>query len=215
MRCTALLELVDPGDPAAPSVEVVRSWYPTVTEEELERVEAYVRSYCGSALARRVASLDGVRPERPFTFVHDDVLLHGRLDLLHRSGERALVVDYKTNVLGERTPEEVIESDYRLQRLVYALACFRAGAEEVEVVYAFLERPDAEVSATFVRAELPGLEAELSAAIARIAAGEFTPTPGAFTCAGCPALDVVCAGPNLHGRPAGDPVAEPAGLTAV
>ena len=38
-----------------------------------------------------------------------------------------------------------------LQRLVYALACFRAGAEEVEVVYHFLERPDAVVSTTFAR----------------------------------------------------------------
>ena len=42
----------------------------------------------------------------------------------------------------EGTPAEIVEHDYRLQRLVYALACFRAGAEEVEVVYQFLERPD-------------------------------------------------------------------------
>ena len=40
---------------------------------------------------------------------------------------RALVVDYKTNALGEASPEEIVEHDYRLQRLVYALACFRAG----------------------------------------------------------------------------------------
>ena len=39
------------------------------------------------------------------------------------------------------TPAEIVEADYRLQRLVYALACFRAGADEVEVVYQFLERP--------------------------------------------------------------------------
>ena len=99
------------------------------------------------------------------------------------------------------TPEEIVEADYRLQRLVYALACFRAGADEVEVVYAFLERPDAVVSTTFTRAELPALEAELSAAIARIDAGEFVPTPSEFTCSGCPALDVVCAGPNLRQSP--------------
>jgi PD-(D/E)XK nuclease superfamily len=173
-----------------------------------------VQSYCESALARRVALLEGARPERPFAFVHDGVLLHGRLDLLQRSCGKALVVDYKTNALGERTPQEVVESDYRLQRLVYALACFRAGADEVEVVYAFLEQPDAEVSASFDRSELVSLESELSAAIARIMAGDFRPTPGAFTCAGCPALDLVCAGPRLHGGPAGGPVAEPAGLTA-
>ena len=80
---------------------------------------------------------------------------------------------------------------------MYALACFRAGAEEVEVAYAFLERPDAVVARTFRRDELPELEAELTAAIERIAAGEFRPTPSEYVCAGCPALDVVCAGPRL------------------
>ena len=117
--------------------------------------------------------------------------------MLHRDGPRALVLDYKTNALGDTAPEELIESDYRLQRLVYALVCFRAGAEEVEVVYAFLERPDAVVSTTFTLADLPALEAGLSEAIAAIQAGDFRPTPSEFACAGCPALDVVCAGPRL------------------
>jgi ATP-dependent helicase/nuclease subunit A len=119
--------------------------------------------------------------------------------VLDREGRRALVLDYKTNLLGERTPDEIVEAGYRVQRLVYALACFRAGAEEVEVVYAFLERPDAVVSTTFVLSDVPALEAELSAAINRINAGEFVPSPGEFTCLGCPALDVVCAGPRLRG----------------
>jgi hypothetical protein len=140
-------------------------------------------------------------PERPFAFEHDGVLLHGRLDVLWREGARAMVVDYKTNSLAEGTPEEIVESDYHLQRLVYALACFRAGADEVEVVYHFLERSDAVVATTFDRSELPGLEEELSAAIRRIDAGEFTPSPDEFTCNGCPALDVVCAGPKLRNPP--------------
>ena len=54
-----------------------------------------------------------------------------------------------------------MEQDYRLQRLVYALACFRSGAREVEVVYHFLERPDATVSAVFSEPDVPVLEAEL------------------------------------------------------
>src|SRR5207249_1153265 len=79
--------------------------------------------------------------ERPFAFEHDGVLLHGRLDVLHLIGARALVVDFKTNLLDDETaPAEVVDMEYRLQRLVYALACFRAGADEVEVVYQFLER---------------------------------------------------------------------------
>jgi ATP-dependent exoDNAse (exonuclease V) beta subunit len=195
-----LLELVNLQEPLPPDDldTLVRAWYPRVGDEELERIAGFVRSYCESELARRVAALSGARPERPFAFEHDGVLLHGRLDVLQQDGDRALVVDYKTNTLEEGTPEEIVEHDYRLQRLVYALACFRAGAKEVEVVYHFLERPDAVVSAIFRRTELSELEAELSAAIAKINAGEFRPTPDEFICAGCPALDVVCAGPRLR-----------------
>jgi ATP-dependent helicase/nuclease subunit A len=192
-----LLEQVDLHAPAMPDLEQVRVWYPTVTDEELERIRSYVASYCDSELARRVAACARVDKERHFTFEHDGVLLHGFLDVLHLEGTRALVVDYKTNLIGESTPEEIVEADYGLQRLVYALACFRAGAEEVEVVYHFLERADAVVSTTFTPDQIPALESELSAGIARIHAGEFRPTPSDFACSTCPALDLVCAGPRL------------------
>jgi ATP-dependent helicase/nuclease subunit A len=196
----ALLERIDLRAPAAPEdlEVVVRARYPAVTEEELERIRGFVASYCGSELGARIAALEGAAPELPFAFEHDDVLLHGRIDVLHRDGTSALVLDYKTNSLAEGTPEAIVEDDYNLQRLVYALACFRAGAEQVEVVYHFLERPDAVVSTSFTREDIPALEAELSAAIARIQAGEFRPTPDEFVCADCPALNLVCAGPRLH-----------------
>jgi ATP-dependent helicase/nuclease subunit A len=194
-----LLEQVEFAAPTSPDAGQVRDWYPDVTDAELQRIAAFVDSYCASELARRISGLAGVQPERPFAFEHDGVLLHGRLDALWREGTRALVLDYKTNSLAEGTPEEIVEADYKLQRLVYALACFRGGADEVEVVYHFLERPDAVVSTTFERREVPLLESELSEAIARINRGEFIPTPSEFTCAGCPALDVVCAGPRLGG----------------
>jgi hypothetical protein len=192
-----LLESVVLAAPVVPDVEQVRAWYPAATEEELGRIRGFVASYCDSELARTIAALAGAVPERPFAFEHDGVLLHGRLDVHWSDGRRALVLDYKTNSLAEGTPEEIVQADYRLQRLVYALACFRAGVDEVEVLYHFLERPDAVVSTTFVRTDLGALEAELSAAIARIDAGDFRPTPSEFTCAGCPALDRVCAGPRL------------------
>jgi ATP-dependent helicase/nuclease subunit A len=192
-----LLEAVDLAAPAAPPIDHARAWYPSVTGEELERIGRLVDAYCGSTLAVRVAALAGAASERPFAFEHDSVLFHGVLDVLHVDGGRALVVDFKSNVLDGAAPAEVVESEYRLQRLVYAIASFRAGADEVEVVYQFLEQPEELVGATFRREELPGLEAALSEAIDRIQAGEFPPRPSEFACAGCPALDVVCAGPAL------------------
>jgi ATP-dependent helicase/nuclease subunit A len=181
----ALLETLDLTAPSVPDIDD-------------ERIRAFVAAYCESDLARRIAALSPLAKERPFTFEHDGVLVNGFLDVFHAEGARALVVDYKTNALGESSPEQIVEDDYRLQRLVYAIACFRAGVDEVEVVYHFLERADAVVSTTFVRGQLPQLEAELSTAIAQIQAGEFRPTPSEFACAGCPALDLVCAGPRLR-----------------
>src|SRR5581483_9960466 len=128
-----------------------------------------------SPLAMRLAALAGVASERPFAFEHDGVLFHGVLDVFHLADGRALVADFKSNLLGELTPGDVVEAEYRLQRLVYAIACFRAGADEVEVVYQFLERPDELVAAPFRRDQLPELEAELSAAVAQIQAGRFPP----------------------------------------
>ena len=196
----ALLERVDLRAPAVPDdlADLVRARYSAVTDDELERIRSFVEAYCGSELAARIASLEGAAPERPFAFEHDGVLLHGRLDVLWLDGTRALVVDYKTNRLEEESPADVVERDYRLQRLVYALACFRCGVEEVEVVYQFLERPTDLVTVCYKAEEAPALEAELSEAIARINAGEFRPTPSDFACAECPALDLVCAGPRLR-----------------
>ena len=200
----ALLERVDLRSPEVPAdlAELVRARYPAVTEEELERIRGFVASYCGSELAARIAGLTDAAAERPFAFEHDGVLLHGRLDVLQRAGDRALVVDYKTNSLeeAEAEPAEIVERDYRLQRLVYALACFRAGATEVEVVYQFLERPDDLVTQCYKVVEVTGLEEELSRAIGAIQAGEFRPTPSDFVCGDCPALDLVCAGPRLRGH---------------
>lgn len=196
-----LLEAVQLDDPVAPDRETldadVLTWYPRATPEERDRIAELVGAYCDSSLARRVAALRGARPERPFAFEHDGVLLHGRLDVLWREGDRALVLDYKSNVLEGAEPVDVVEGEYRIQQLVYALACLRDGAAEAEVVYQFLERPEDEVSETFTRDDALRLEADLGEAIAHIRAGVFRPTPSDFACSDCPALDLVCAGPRL------------------
>jgi ATP-dependent helicase/nuclease subunit A len=196
-----LLEHVDLAAPRSPEQlgDSVRALYPSATDDEVERIGRNVAAYCESSLAQRIAGLDGATVERPFAFEHDRVLLRGRIDVFHLQDGRALVVDYKTNVLEDATPAEVVEREYTLQRLVYALACLRAGAAEVEVVYQFLERPEDLVTVCYKADQLSALEAELSAAIAAIQAGEFRPRPSDYACPTCPALDLVCAGPRLHG----------------
>ena len=196
-----LLERIDLAAPSVPDelAALVHARYPFATDAELERIRELTAAYCSSALAQRVASLPGAQAERPFAFEHDGVLFHGRIDVLHVGAGRALVIDYKTNVLDGRAPADVVDAEYHLQRLVYAIVCLRAGADEVEVAHQFLERPGDVVTASFTQADLPGLEAELSAAIAHIQAGDFRPTPDEMVCSDCPVLGLVCAGPALRG----------------
>jgi ATP-dependent exoDNAse (exonuclease V) beta subunit len=198
-RILERLDLTAPEPPSRDEADaLLAAWYPAAALDERERIAALVAAYCSSELAGRLSRLAGARVEVAFAFEHDDVLLNGRLDVHWSDGTRALVLDYKTNALGDLGPEEIVADGYTLQRLVYALACLRAGVDEVEVVYLFLERPDEPVTATFVRSDLSALEAELSAAIARVRAGEVRASPSEYACADCPALDVVCAGPRLR-----------------
>ena len=64
-----------------------------------------------------------------------------------------LVVDWKSDVLDGRDPAELVAEGYSTQRIVYALAALRAGAERVEVAHCFLERPDEPALAVYAAAD--------------------------------------------------------------
>ena len=91
--------------------------------------------------------------EQPFAFaLHgSQPLMTGVFDVLAReSPEYWLVLDYKTDRVKDDTDLELLlERDYSIQRLIYALAALRAGARQVEVVHWFLERPEQWVTHSF------------------------------------------------------------------
>jgi ATP-dependent helicase/nuclease subunit A len=124
------------------------------------------------------------------------MLVHGFIDVIGREGDRALVVDYKSDRLEPEgaDPAERVERDYRAQRLVYALAALRDGAAEVEVTYCFLERAGEPVSVTFAASQAPTLEAELTGLAGGILAGDFpvSPTPHRWLCGTCPGRHALC-----------------------
>ena len=88
-------------------------------------------------------------------------------------GARTLVVDWKSDALGELDPEELTRDHYATQRIIYALAALRAGAERVEVVHCYLERPDEPAVAHYEAADTEALERELLELGARRGRGPF------------------------------------------
>jgi len=91
----------------------------------------------------------------------------------------------------------LLQGAYGTQRLVYALAALHGGAEQVEVVHVFLERPHEPLAATFTRADMKRLERELARLARGVLAWEFevSGAPHRALCGGCPAEAGLCSWP--------------------
>jgi ATP-dependent exoDNAse (exonuclease V) beta subunit len=205
----SLLERLDFRRPVVPSAALVR---PGLGAEEAEEVVALVRAFTSSELCARLGRATSARAEQRFAFLlggrasaaasasaaEEPVLIRGVFDVIAREADGGmLVVDYKTDRLEGAEPEEVVESSYTVQRLVYALAALRAGATSVEVVHTFLEQANRPVVARFSASDAAELERELIGLTAGMVAGEFevSPVPHRALCRGCPAQGGLCSWP--------------------
>jgi ATP-dependent helicase/nuclease subunit A len=203
----ALLEWSEANGWREPPPEVVRK--EAVAEgldpnsgEVVDEMLTPVRGWLESRLWRERLEGSGARTraEVPILLAAGGTVLRGSIDLLvEREGARPLVVDYKTDRLDGSSPADHAER-YDTQRSIYALATAQAlEADEVEVAYVFLERPDDPVVSVLGPAEIDAGRKRLEATISEIAAGEFPVAPSAdrswALCRGCPALGRLCSGP--------------------
>jgi ATP-dependent helicase/nuclease subunit A len=167
---------------------------------EAERLEiaGLIAAAVRAGPAARVAAARTVRREHPFAFslAAEEPLITGVIDLLAIEADGGyLVLDYKSDRLGPDVElGEIVERDYAVQRLLYALAVLREGAGEVEIVHWFLERPEEPVGVSYTAAERPALEERLAARIARARERSFTvsPTPHRGLCLTCPGRAGLC-----------------------
>jgi hypothetical protein len=140
-----------------------------------------------------------VRREAPFAFPlrageEEGLLVNGVVDVIAHEGDRALIVDYKSDRLPPADSAAYVERHYGTQRLVYALAALRDGAAEAVVVHCLLERPDEPVAVTYRAADRAELELRLEGLADRILREEFdvSPRPNRELCAGCPGRGSLC-----------------------
>ncbi len=162
-------------------------------------VRPLVGRFTASPMVSRLAGIDDVRREQRFAFGFRGTLITGTFDVIARDPRTggALVIDYKSDRIGDSDPIELTQRHYLAQRVVYALAALKTGVPGVEVYHLFLERADEPVLAVYTTADLPALEADLAKRIAGPLAGDFrvTQTPGRTTCFGCPARAGLCSWP--------------------
>jgi ATP-dependent helicase/nuclease subunit A len=180
-----------------------------LTDADVADVQALVSAFAGSALCARLAAAREVRREAAFAFALEPdgagPLVSGFVDVLAREPDGgALVLDYKSDRLDGLEPAALVERDYATQRLVYALAVLRDGAERVEVAHCLLERPDAAVSRSYVAADAPELAARLSGLAGGLLAHEFpvAAEPHRDLCGDCPGRRALCSwGEEMTLRP--------------
>jgi hypothetical protein len=159
---------------------------------------ALVDGFAASELCARLAAASGVRREERFAFPLAGVMVGGVFDVLAwERGERALIVDYKSDRLEGRDPEAVVVAEYSTQRLIYALAALRGGAAAVEVAHVFLEAPERPAVAIFEAADSAELESRLEQLAAGVLKRDFTPAaqPHRGLCSGCPGEGGLCSWP--------------------
>jgi ATP-dependent exoDNAse (exonuclease V) beta subunit len=205
----ALLERLDFRRPVTPTADAViaaaaAEGVQTPSSDESAEIAKTIGRFTASALCGRLAAATGpVQREERFAFLLDDVLVVGAIDALAwEPGSHALVVDYKSDPLEGRAPSEVVAAGYETQRLIYALAALRAGAESVDVAHVFLERPDEPATATLTRDDTAQLEARLGDLAAGVLESDFQPSgePHRAICSGCPGENGLCSWPMAMTR---------------
>jgi len=167
-------------------------------EEMASLAAAATAEASAGAPGARLAAAADVRREHPFAFSLGarEPLFVGVIDALAREADgNVLVVDYKSDrVAGEVELRTLVESDYELQRLIYALAVLRTGAASVEIVHWFLERPHEWVSAAYADVDRPALEERLRGELesARTRGFAVSEHPHRGLCETCPGRGGLC-----------------------
>jgi ATP-dependent helicase/nuclease subunit A len=170
----ALLEWSQANRWQAPSAELVRriSRSGEVGASELgeEALLAPFQAWLDSSLfTERVRDARSSRAEVPLLIEIAGTVLRGSIDLLvEEDGKPPLIVDYKTDrVDGAQTAALVAR--YEIQQAIYALAVAEArGANEVELAYVFLERPEEPVVTRWGPSQLAAARCLLEDEISKI-----------------------------------------------
>jgi ATP-dependent helicase/nuclease subunit A len=196
-----LLELLDFARPQPPTPQQVddraRELGLRIGTGERDELATLIATACRASLAARVGAATGLRREHPFAFAlaPHEPLVTGVIDLLAVEADGScLVLDYKSDrVVGDVDLEALVEREYAIQRLLYALVILRDGAPAVEIVHWFLEREEW-VSARYTAGERLVLEQQLAERIARARAEPFavSPLPHRGLCLTCPGRAGLC-----------------------
>jgi ATP-dependent exoDNAse (exonuclease V) beta subunit len=186
-----LLECIRVGEAFEAAVERV-SARAALGPRDRRRLTEAAEGFLGSAAVVEAFAGESVRAEEPLRMALGDTVLRGSIDLISWSGDRALIVDYKTGA--EPGDDAEKRAAYELQAKCYALAACADGADAVRVVFVFGEHPGVEMEFAFAKADEPEIRSGLEERVNAIKTHEWTHLEAyeGGLCDTCPAFEMVC-----------------------
>ena len=175
--------------------------YHHLGKEESIRLREAAARFARSQVAVELRRSATVRREHPFSVSvvagEHSFEFAGAVDAYGRTGDDALIVDYKSGT-SEASAEE-LRDRYETQARCYAYAALREGCARVRVVFV---RPEVvladgevqQVTFEFGSADAPGIERDLVGAYGRIAEAPYNPLAewDEATCHGCRIAGSLC-----------------------
>ncbi len=199
----AALEWSARNDWAEPPPPHMEALFAAAGPQSAQRAGELIAGWLSSPL---LAELRGTRlaPEVPFALPLGGTIVRGKIDLLAFGATGPVVVDFKTDRIGEGGGVAAAGERYRAQRELYALVAAEAADEPgaVRAIHLFLEAPAEPVVETMGPLELEASRERLAALVGRMRAGEYEPTgsPSVQVCFGCPAAANLCPHPAWRPR---------------
>jgi ATP-dependent exoDNAse (exonuclease V) beta subunit len=202
---SALHALLQASTPDAPMSDEERpgaiARYHRLGKDESVRLREAAERFVGSRVAVELARSATLRREYPFSASivvgEHSFELAGAMDAYGRTGDDALIVDYKSGI-SEASAEQLRER-YETQARCYAYAALREGCERARVVFVRPEvvGPEGDVQQVlfdFDSSDAPSIERYLVGVYQRIAEAPYLPLAewDDTTCRGCRIAGSLC-----------------------
>ena len=153
---------------------IVKASHADTPKKWLGKLSDEMAAFAASLTARSIAGAETVRREEPFTFLRDDVLIRGTMDVMYSSGDSIGIVDFKTDAI-EAADVAAHSERYIFQLGIYALAAERAAFTLPETLTLYYLSPGIAYEISCDRDFLDRVSDKLSSVIASLSKGDYTP----------------------------------------
>jgi len=139
-----------------------------------EEINELISNFYASDVYEKIQSFTDFKNEQEIYYRKAAYYLYGILDKIIFNENKIIVVDYKTDLMQDISPEEKLET-YKIQLLFYAYLVKQAypKVEQIEVMLIFIREPEKSISQIIGNEELIRIENKLTSIIDSISDNRY------------------------------------------